>query len=63
MNVALSFFSPGHEEMFVPAEEQRTRSYAIQSAGKFFIYEYYQFITSCSSVRFSVNCLKQPYDC
>ena len=38
--MALSFFSPGHEEIFVLLKNSE-QDLAIQSAGKFFIYEHY----------------------
>ena len=38
--MALSFFSPGHEEIFVLLRNSG-QAFAIQSAGKFFIYEHY----------------------
>ena len=40
MNVALSLFSPGHEEIFVLLRNS-DHALAIQSVGKFFIYEHY----------------------
>ena len=38
--MALSFFSPGHEEIFVLLRNS-DQALAIQSAEKFFIYEHY----------------------
>ena len=38
--MALSFFSPGHEEIFVLLKNSE-QDLAIQSAGNFFIYELY----------------------
>ena len=38
--MALSFFSPGHEEIFVLLRNS-DHALAIQSAGKFFINEHY----------------------
>ena len=38
INVALSFFSPGHEEIFV-LQRNSDQALAIQRAGKFFIYD------------------------